>query len=513
MFGGADQSTAGTLSSSSSTPAAVTLAAGQIILSTITLDMEFDKIGAPGTKIRQQFEFFLISDLAEASALPRTAFKVRRVTPGSVIVDVEILTAATDDKTAQQVANDLKMQAGKLKSTLSAGQITRRIKSFDVSAEFPSFTCTEGQEQIINMDQAQTPQGMTLYTQSLDSMIENLKGALEASYTECETIEAQLTMLAAQCSHAETETWALREQVGSMKIQFESRSTVEDFDKLRHQLHTAQNEVEYLSREVNGDQTETMTISEEQQLGSDCIKTLEDELNELTSTLRDVRRELKINKSDTVRRAEEEVIELRATVLELKEDLKSLELRRAEEVAILENEKARLGEVLASGARRCADLETEVRRLVSQNQEQQIVLDDRQKELTKSLGSNEAARASHDGLQHKYDTIQVNCQHTICTLKMLLHSKCAELEAELINMQATESDLRQQLFADMDKEPHILPSSISSPTELKWERMENHLDVLRYQLHVQEEQHREQVKHIFLRQAQRVVFACGLSGK
>jgi len=42
--------------------------------------------------------------------------------------------------------------------------------------------------------------------------------------------------------------------------------------------------------------------------------------------------------------------------VELKHDLKSLELQRFEEVAILETEKTRFGDVLAAGARRCVGM-------------------------------------------------------------------------------------------------------------------------------------------------------------
>ena len=45
------------------------------------------------------------------------------------------------------------------------------------------------------------------------------------------------------------------------------------------------------------------------------------------------------------------------------QDSKAHELRRAEEVAILEAEKVRLGEVLSAGARRCVELEAKVQEL------------------------------------------------------------------------------------------------------------------------------------------------------
>jgi predicted nuclease with TOPRIM domain len=57
------------------------------------------------------------------------------------------------------------------------------------------------------------------------------------------------------------------------------------------------------------------------------------------------------------------------------QDSKAHELRRAEEVAILEAEKVRLGEVLSAGARRCAELEAQVQELDGRADEAQGEVD------------------------------------------------------------------------------------------------------------------------------------------
>ncbi len=76
----------------------------------MTLGIEFCKIGAEGSGERESFKREVAADLAAASSLPSANFQIYRVSPGSVILDVEIIPGSSGPDPLF-VAADLKLQA------------------------------------------------------------------------------------------------------------------------------------------------------------------------------------------------------------------------------------------------------------------------------------------------------------------------------------------------------------------------------------------------------------------
>lgn len=113
------------------------------------------------------------------------------------------------------------------------------------------------------------------------------------------------------------------------------------------------------------------------------------------------------------------------------QDAKAEELRRAEEVGILEAEKARLGEILSAGARRCAELESYTQQLERKVDEVQVGADllskqMREKDVEISLLSGTLSDANEKGAK--------------------LELSVTEMQTRLSRLQREFSDKRQEII-------------------------------------------------------------------
>ena len=91
----------------------------------------------------QQFEFFFTSDLAEATGLQRSRFKISNLVAGSIKVGLVIESEEEGDddvhgmQVCMRVARNLQEQVENPKSVLRAGQITRFATHFDIESPPP----------------------------------------------------------------------------------------------------------------------------------------------------------------------------------------------------------------------------------------------------------------------------------------------------------------------------------------------------------------------------------------
>ena len=468
---------------------AIDIASPQSVLSIITLDMDFANVGALGTKSRQQFEFFLTSDLAEASGLERTKFEVKLVEPGSVVVHAEVRGDVAKGKTSQSVAEDLRMQANNPKSLLRAGQITRSIKSFviKVGSSARPATIVHGQQEY--------KEHLEVHKEQLGTWVENLKQALIATARARVQAEAEVEAMTTKFKEAETETFALREKVGSMKTQLEAQDPSEQINQLNLELE----------RERENSIKMQEKLKNIKELESEQMKRAQREAEELKARLLEASQKLQKSEEeagrlkDRVSRLEaldreqvkvaEELSKSKAKLLQQKEDLMSLELRRKEEVAILESQKTRLGEVLAAGARRCADLEKEVARLEARVHEQDNALKDMQKEMSDLSESLTASIEARDVLQQKCQEIQGSCQRQLSELRQQLNRRCSSFEADVWQLQQRECELRQQVVDHLPVPGEGRHADVQSQQL----HLESRLDALRCHLHEEEKRHKREV--------------------
>ena len=101
----------------------------------LKLGLDFVVAGPQGSPTRASFEQNLIRDLSNASGLSPVSFRVKRMSPGSVIVDVEIHRDPTGrGPQPHDVAMDLEQQAMDPRSALRNGILT----SYTMAIAFPS---------------------------------------------------------------------------------------------------------------------------------------------------------------------------------------------------------------------------------------------------------------------------------------------------------------------------------------------------------------------------------------
>jgi hypothetical protein len=100
------------------------------VLLKVTLGIEFGMTGEEGSGERESFKREVAADLAAASCVPSATFQLYRVSPGSVILDVDIIPGSGPDPLF--VAADLKLQAADPTSVLRSGKHTRHITGIEV---------------------------------------------------------------------------------------------------------------------------------------------------------------------------------------------------------------------------------------------------------------------------------------------------------------------------------------------------------------------------------------------
>jgi len=93
----------------------------------ITLDLEYRIAGEQGSEERAAFKHGLISDLATAAHALPAAFAIKSISPGSIVVDVQVLPGVGVEPLA--VVADLEQQAKVQNSSLRSGKLTNKVKA------------------------------------------------------------------------------------------------------------------------------------------------------------------------------------------------------------------------------------------------------------------------------------------------------------------------------------------------------------------------------------------------
>ena len=100
---------------------------------TMTLGISFHEVGDVDSSKREAFKRDVADDLAKASDLPAENFKITRLSPGSVIVDIDIMPDPLGIACAPSaIARDLEKQAADPNSPLRLGKLTRQTKGIQV---------------------------------------------------------------------------------------------------------------------------------------------------------------------------------------------------------------------------------------------------------------------------------------------------------------------------------------------------------------------------------------------
>ena len=95
----------------------------------IKLRLDFSIVGAENSIVREAFVSDLSLDLAQASGLAHSNFHIKRLSPGSIIVDTEIRNDESGKKIdPEAVIRDLERQVHEPRSPLRSGVITRFIQ-------------------------------------------------------------------------------------------------------------------------------------------------------------------------------------------------------------------------------------------------------------------------------------------------------------------------------------------------------------------------------------------------
>jgi hypothetical protein len=107
----------------------------------MTLALDFSMAGIEGSDKREKFKRDVAEDLASASGLPPANFRIKDVSPGSIILDLEVMPDTLAPGTHILVAKDLAEQAANPSSALRSGKITSHATGVEVippkSAEAP----------------------------------------------------------------------------------------------------------------------------------------------------------------------------------------------------------------------------------------------------------------------------------------------------------------------------------------------------------------------------------------
>jgi hypothetical protein len=116
------------------------LASPAAVQLTMTLGISFYEVGDVDSPKREAFKRDVADDLAKASGLPAKNFKITKLSPGSVIVHIDIMPDPLGIACAPSaIAQDLEKQAADPNSRLRLGKLTRQTKGIQVLYPQPCF--------------------------------------------------------------------------------------------------------------------------------------------------------------------------------------------------------------------------------------------------------------------------------------------------------------------------------------------------------------------------------------
>ena len=108
----------------------------------LTLGLDFSIAGSEGSDKEEKFKRDVAEDLASASGLPPTNFRIKDVSPGSIILDVQVMPDPLAPGKHLLAAKDLADQAVDASSKLRSGKITSHVIEVEVrpsiSGEVPA---------------------------------------------------------------------------------------------------------------------------------------------------------------------------------------------------------------------------------------------------------------------------------------------------------------------------------------------------------------------------------------
>jgi len=90
----------------------------------MSLGLDFSMAGSEGSDKREQFKRDVAKDLASASGLPPANFRIKNVSPGSIILDIEVMPDPSAPGTHVLAAKGLAEQAVDPSSKLRSGKLT-----------------------------------------------------------------------------------------------------------------------------------------------------------------------------------------------------------------------------------------------------------------------------------------------------------------------------------------------------------------------------------------------------
>ena len=110
-------------------------AAGAGVEMTLELGLNFSAVGGEGSRTRRLFENSLVQDLASAADTPAARFRVLRLSPGSVIVELLVKSSMPEGHDAVRLVQSLQAHAADSDSQLMKGILTRYTRSIRLSTD------------------------------------------------------------------------------------------------------------------------------------------------------------------------------------------------------------------------------------------------------------------------------------------------------------------------------------------------------------------------------------------
>jgi len=104
---------------------------------TLKLGLDFAVAGAQGSQQRATFRHALVQDIANATRLAPANFAIKHMSPGSLIVDIQIRPDSCNTFDPEGVARHLQSQADDPQSPLRSGTITRFTESVSLRLYSP----------------------------------------------------------------------------------------------------------------------------------------------------------------------------------------------------------------------------------------------------------------------------------------------------------------------------------------------------------------------------------------
>ena len=229
----------------------------------ITLDLEYRIAGEQGSEEREAFKLGLISDLATAAHASPAAFAIKSISPGSIVVDVQILRGLGVEPMA--VVADLEQQAKVKNSPLCSGKLTNKVKALTATvpstklevAEHPA-ECLRRQGKYVEAEEiceVLAVQNRVLGVEHCDTLItasKNPFSGLQLYDEQVRTLSEQLSDAQKQIKESEVHLSQAQAKVHQLLEKLEHHeSVISDRDLLAIALEVKEGENAELSSQLN----------------------------------------------------------------------------------------------------------------------------------------------------------------------------------------------------------------------------------------------------------------------